>query len=932
MAVAIPESHVLPIDDTLIAALERGDTSVAAEITPERGRFHVEVISDPWFDLAPDATGEAGAADFVSATRFVRRWQRLREPFQSPDPDLLVVRGALRAEVTPGELTCDEEAATFAWAETAARLTARGQRLLHALDTPQSGADEFAAVFVVVRSEREREAMLDMLGAEPPLAVIAVVSVDGGEACAGEGLQRLVTALTRSLASNVPLHTIVVSVCSVPSEKLLQCCERLRVGLLLAGSREGEEVRGLSRTTMLRGSSVSEVAVVACPAFTPGTGRPGLMRVRVDTVKGEAAIAFRYDLGSDMSPAPVQLVRPLPSVSRVSSSERRLYEQVRRRTAEALDGGHDQAPRVEEFARHVRRLWEQTGYAALCEIPEPHQAPRPFPLPETRHTTYHLLMLLRERGGGYDILLSNHSPMRPSPLSDWNVFLMPAFKNVRNLLEHLRDDVLRQATERPEDFEHVAHAEAFEQAVASILDGGEDDLWADQLRELAQTTIRKISPTTGAVTEFKYHAVTLLPLIDRNLAKSGDAGDDESRNARQRIVAWLKSLDCVWVPRDREQRGLPIESLESDGAALRWDPAAMLSDLDADAEARRRAQQAYPGVVWFPLTTDEGDELWRRCPAIVARNADVMSWISGELDRRRVDGVLPDELLLGHFAGGSEDYRVECRYPFEGVTGTPNASDPEEQDVHGSSTVAALSKVRFTSEFDLGEELAYEGARFKRVWLERRPMPERAGREAIFVFAANPDERTFGEDADPRQPLGVLRPVQRYVLTAGLQRVQELDYALRVALGESGDPWGFVRVRKGGAPKRVSVTPPIIEQLHLHDADPKSTGTDFVVCDGNHRIVELAWKGKRPVAAVAVVGELNRPYYAHPFGALEWNVTAANELVVSPDASFKYSPREVEDVAVRSRFPGREKLLFRRYFRDLETGFGYVGGQGGKFA
>jgi hypothetical protein len=162
--------------------------------------------------------------------------------------------------------------------------------------------------------------------------------------------------------------------------------------------------------------------------------------------------------------------------------------------------------------------------------------------------------------------------------------------------------------ERAEDFERAAHAHAFERAVEWILAGDSghgDELWADQLREVATRKIRKISPTTGAVTEFDYHLVTLLPLIDQANAQRADEEDrseeGKRRLARYRIIEWLSGLDTVVGPEeDGEARGLSLGSLEAGGCGLRWDPVAGLGG-EAGGAQLSRAEQAAPGAIWFPL-------------------------------------------------------------------------------------------------------------------------------------------------------------------------------------------------------------------------------------------------------------------------------------------------------------------------------------------
>ena len=138
----------------------------------------------------------------------------------------------------------------------------------------------------------------------------------------------------------------------------------------------------------------------------------------------------------------------------------------------------------------------------------------------------------------------------------------------------------------------------------------------------------------------------------------------------------------------------------------------------------------------------------------------------------------------------------------------------------------------------------------------------------------------------------------------------------------------------------MTVTPPLIEQAWRGDLDDLSESglIEFVVCDGNHRVVQGVWMRKgSAMPAVAVVGDLRRPYYARPFGRLEWEATAENELQVTPDLASKYLTRKVDwkddldDEGRRVLADVHETQWYRRDFRDLETGFGYMGGQGGRW-
>ena len=95
---------------------------------------------------------------------------------------------------------------------------------------------------------------------------------------------------------------------------------------------------------------------------------------------------------------------------------------------------------------------------------------------------------------------------------------------------------------------------------------------------------------------------------------------------------------------------------------------------------------------------------------------------------------------------------------------------------------------------------------------------------------------------------------------------------------------------------------------------------EFLVADGNHRIVQRCWIDGQAIAAV-LIEKASQPYYAYPFAAREWWLTAENRLVVPPDLYSKYAPR---------RYPGDPgKDSYRTWFRDFNSGFKNVGGQGG---
>lgn len=705
----------------------------------------------------------------------------------------------------------------------------------------------------------------------------------------------------------------------------LRHCQDLRMSLVLHGRMQRREVTVVANMPLERGRGANSIPMLACPPLNHEPVVSGMARVRLNVVKAEAEIAFAYqnirenvDDGRTM-----QIVRPLVSASRVSASERQLLSRVRDDLAKAKDDGVQGA---DGFSTRVETEWDANGQVALCTV----DGALPDFAAVRSTVTYNLLLLLRERGDSrqFDMLLSHHTPLHPNPVANWDTLLMPAFRDVRDLLEHLRDDVVRQVADQAVDLSRARQVRAFQDAVDRILDTPERDVWTEEVREIARTTRTKISPTTGFVTNYEYRLVTLMPLV-RPAADSGE--NEQRRQDFQAIISWLNELPYVDA-RDSvdDDTAIPMKALRAGGRGLRWDPENSDGHLLVDTGP---APSIPPGAVWFPLP-DYSDSLdsppWRQCPSIVARNADVMTWVDAELKRqwRPADGTFPAELVMGRLTGRSRDIEIVERYGFAS-TGTV-VDDPE---IAAPSTEEALRRVTYVADYDLKGLHPYRDLEIKRVHLVRlQPLERPNAREVIAVIDAD----RFSDPALARRSadwLGVLRPVQRYVMQSGLERARELQAKV---LDHLDDRWGYARIQRGGAGRLVSVTPPIIEQVAEDDNEGDGNQPDFLVCDGNHRIVELCWNQRRPLQAVAMVGRPYQPYYAHPFGKYEWHVTAGKEVRISPDNEFKYNARTVdlekldpEARGILSKFD--ERLHYRRYFRDLNTGFVYVGGQGGNY-
>ena len=452
--------------------------------------------------------------------------------------------------------------------------------------------------------------------------------------------------------------------------------------------------------------------------------------------------------------------------------------------------------------------------------------------------------------------------------------------------------------------------------------------------------------------------MTLLPFVRQSSvpddgrsapsdSDSNVADEHEGHSEYSEITSWLERLPSIVRSggATRDPGAVSLDVLRAGGIGLRWDPEAELW-LPFPAANGRIGHRLAPGAIWFPVAyadelSDTGEFAgpWLECPAIIARNGDVMRWVDKVLrGLQQNDGLFPAEIVMGALGAGTNKIeRVGAAFPFSSGPGGPDEvslSPAHAASPPYPSTVDALNRVEYLAGFDLEGERAYENLDIKRVFLVKRPSPKQGDdRSVILIFDADLYDMANGQDIPVDAAMGYLRPVQRYVLQAGLDRAIEINNEV---LDKLEDKWGFAQVRKGEAPKLVSVTPPIIEQLHPDDWESEDGKLEFIICDGNHRVVQRVWKEERTMPAVAVLGTPRQPYYARPFSKFEWHYTAATIPTVAPDDASKYSVRDVDVTRLLpsakeklDRIPKR--LHYRRYFRDLSTGFGYMGGQGGRY-
>jgi len=734
----------------------------------------------------------------------------------------------------------------------------------------------------------------------------------------------------------------------------LSACQELRASLVLHANMRQRAATTLVSMPLAAGQPASELAIFAVPTFAANHSASGMTRIRLDLWKGEAEIAFTYDTTPDGEPAtsPVQVIRPLTSASRVSSSERRLYARVSDLVTKALErGSPEHHPEAQAFAAHVAELWRNEGYAALSfpggKLPHLGQP--------TRQNRYYLLLLLRETvGRNYEMLLSKHSSLRPSEIAEWDTLLMPAFGNVRNLMERLRIDVVRQVVTQAEDLERARSAKTFDAAVDKIQTSArhlQDDIWLDKIRELDSTHMTKISPTTGEITDYEYRLVVLTPFV-RKRNQAGPAADAdeweiEQLRAEADVVDWLSELPSIRAPGASitGRRTIPLEAIMSGGSGLRWEPGADPDYPDGvtDDDARRQITLP-PGAVWFPLPeTGEPEAPWKMAPSITARNADVMAWIDKQLaGKRSASGLFPSQIVFGKMQETTGYELADGPFPFA----LPADYDASEEN-QATSTMEAMGRVEYLKDYDLRGQRPYQGLDIRRVALVRRTVRRSRGRtrEVILVFDATTRKtdgsdlvsfKTCPEDA-AHGLLGVLRPAQRYVIRGGMERAKLVNEFMADKC--STDLWGFLRATYGGFDEPITLMPPVVERVQWQDCDSDDdSALEFVVCDGNHRVVQKVWNCGEVGAAIGVISEPKQPYYARPFSPNEWDITAGNLLSVSPDPLFKYAPQPVEadKLSEEARREYEEKNipdaeLFRRYYRDLSRGFGNIGGQGGRY-
>lgn len=585
---------------------------------------------------------------------------------------------------------------------------------------------------------------------------------------------------------------------------------------------------------------------------------------------------------------------PLISISQVSPEERRVYRRVhswlRPRDPQPPDdvpytGSPSEDDGLDRFRGAFDRLWCEAGYTLISSLPRAltgdDGSDLLFPnviwrndYPKKKH--YRLLVVLLENNDSNNdpyILLNNHIPIRDSNYGAWQAPLLPAFNSLEQLLINLRNDLCRMRddleTRKPmQVIEDKRKRQGVENAMRLLGMVGPDS-FDDKMIDLAKREFTKFSPVDGQPQLYEY----TLTAIESFTLRPGMRGS---------------LADAI--------RTLMISSPEH---AYRW-------------ELGR--EQAMDGYVWFPFRH------WRQCKAIVSRNADVMAWLEQVLGDL---GTLRDRapwLYCGITGGVDDSLRINrvTPHPFDEVAGEENTvcTGP-------ISLVTGLRHVRLQQQYDLGGVRPYETAEIKLVLLRKENKElDNSARDRIGVY-----------DQCGNQLIGYLRPVQRYVLSSGLRRAKNI----REAVGKISDVDpaklnGYITIHRSIG-DQIALLPPIIEGVPSEEReviieDGKEIA-EYLVCDGNHRIVQYCWRDKHDVLAVLISNPSER-YYAYPASCWSWNITSRNEIRNSPDLYGKYSPRLPDQDNNLERQSGEHygHNWYRRFYRDFSTAFD-SGTQGG---
>ncbi|MBF0136026.1 MAG: metallophosphoesterase [Magnetococcales bacterium] len=707
----------------------------------------------------------------------------------------------------------------------------------------------------------------------------------------------------------------------VDTQWVIEQLQDYQVSLVLHGHRHLNALQNVSYHPFdMLGSRRNMLQIISCPPSKENDNNGVLLQL--DLLAGGMRIEFLKKSSKADRPKSI----PMVSASRISPGEMRLYREIHAwLDGENLPSGRpvDLLAKVEtsrdksavnKFKNLSESVWKQFGYVQCCSLPEAfwsnskqdnclgqlfskEQAPINFPLLPESHpgptSSYSLLLLVRyvRSNNRYDILLNNHFPLRMSDFSAWDTLLMPAFKahEIREFLYRIKMDMIA-ATDPRSNVNPYLYVD--EEKLMKELDNKLKELNSDaildiakQRRFVANESFVRFSPTDGIPRKYEYTLTTL----DYFAADHRD-GDKRS---------FFKILNRIHT--------VDVSTLNK--GALRW-----------EGEISRGKPTLHRGIVWFPLNE------WRNCPAIVARNADVMCWVETCLNNMRGPENIRigdrdyyhNTVCLGELNLNNEGKlvkRVVANMTFD--KNCPDVSDEVKEKIncYPQNLSKGLELVKLNKKMDLNGSQPYLGSSISHAYLKRE-------KDNIVVFS----------DKELKNKLGLLRPIQRYVLIDGLKRVERLSSELDALGFDIKNLEGYLIVEMVNSVKLLSVLPPVIESTQTREVNKEnSVNNEFLVCDGNHRIVHHCWN-KEEIYKVVLIDGPAYPYYAYPFAANEWYVTASQKLYIPPShANCKYTPRNVvQEIQGISGQKIPEGERFRRYFRDFDSSFIHVGGQGGR--
>lgn len=711
---------------------------------------------------------------------------------------------------------------------------------------------------------------------------------------------------------------------TLDSPDIIRTLQRCRVNLVLHGHMHAADVQKVSyiplapQDTDVRSGTVErerqpiELSIIACPS-----GPAPYLRSDQRASPYEGGIVLTFDMtrasvqvdiisrsnhGADIKRS---VTLPLVSAGRVDASELRLYRRMKswlagKTTPPESDAAEDRAFNVlpeqnlqsETFGKAVDEQWRRNGYVQICggsKLPNLGNVAFPINLTEQnlQEKKYDFLVLLRKSGRRRYVLLNNHTPIRQSSFGNWNAPLFPAFSNVSSLLDCLMNDFLRLQNELgiqsgPRRSELNTAIADLKRAIGTL-----PSLKSEQKMKLipiSEEEFVKFSPTDGEPVRYKCR----MCVIDWNAL--GDHGE-----------SLVRALDLLGTLEE------PASTEETNSASFRWEPG---------------KTQVRSGFFWFPY------ENWRQWPAVAARNSDVMEWFDAVLGRlgRQKDGDPAEWLFCG------EKKRIDLsHYPVRSVKSVGTLYEelknvPYDDPAHtGSNPYDGIEPqavvVRAECDPPGGSEWGYP-------WGTR-----------LLVFADSDAARDPDAPvADLGDPIGVLRPVQRFVTEAGLHRAKGIREAVKACAPEFDtaalQPGSYLEV-VFEATGLIQILPPILESIP--ETEREGTGPEnreFLIADGNHRVVWFAWWSRRPVRCVMLDtgrnGSASKPYYAYPLGSRDWFGTANNIRDAKPHFLDRYIPRNTPLKDPFTRSEDLEALEYRKYFRNFSKVFEKIGLQGGK--